>query len=157
VITRKLEIPPRAASFVLGASKIVVPAGNPCRRQVERTVRDWLSYQLSWDEQDAPVAKDALYDMARRCRLRDLLDAAPVDVYPLTGSLAVRSGGRWLGADGNGVFRYEILDDKIHTRRRWPGTTSRSSWIPTGFRLWSSPRDVSSVSLVVGCGDYPTR
>ena len=25
----------------------------------------------------------------------------------------MQNGGRWPGADGNGVFRYEILDDKI--------------------------------------------
>ena len=92
-IARKLDVPPGTASFVLGASKIVVPAGARVGAQVERTVRDWLSYQLSWDEQDAPVAKDALLTWHEGARLRDLLDAAPAKIFPLTGSLAVRRAG----------------------------------------------------------------
>ena len=157
VIARKLEIPPRAASFVLGASRIVVPGGSRVGAQVERTVRDWLSYQLLWDERDAPVGKDALLTWHEGARLRDLLDAAPVSVFPLTGSLAVRSGGRWLGADGNGVFRYEILDDKI----QYPTTLAWRDLaliVDThGFSALVEPARREGVSLVVGCGDYPDK
>src|SRR5262249_36287779 len=105
-IAKKLEVPPGSTSFVLGASKIVVGAGSSVGAQVERRVRDWLSYQLDWDERSGDVAADRLITWHEGARLRDLAAAAPIKIVPLTGAIAVRHGGRWLGADANGVFRY---------------------------------------------------
>jgi hypothetical protein len=48
-IRRRRSVPERPKEFVLGASRIVVRPGARVGAQVERTVRDWLSYQLSWD------------------------------------------------------------------------------------------------------------
>ena len=152
-IARKLDVPDGTTGFVLGASKIVVIAGTRVGAQVERTVRDWLSYQLAWDGVDRPVAKSALLTWHEGLRLRDLLDAADAKVFPLTGALAVRSGGRWLAADGDGVFRYEVLEDKI----QYPTTLVAGDvalLVDThGISALVEPARREGVSLVVGCGD----
>jgi hypothetical protein len=156
-IARKLDVPPGTSSFVLGASRILVPAGTRVGAQVERTVRDWISYQLTWDERDATVGKDELLTWHEGARLRDLFDATPVKIFPLTGALAVKHGDRWLGADGNGVFRFEVLEDKI----RYPTTFAWRDLaliVDThGLSALVEPARREGVSLVVACGDYPDK
>jgi hypothetical protein len=152
-ITRKLAVPQGATSFVLGASRIVVRPGERVGAQVERTVRDWLSYQLAWDGVARPVGKRSLLTWHEGGRLRDLLDATDADIVPLTGALAVKHDGRWLAADGDGVFRYEVLPDKI----QYPTTL-----VAGDVALITDTHGISalveaarreSVALVVGCGD----
>jgi hypothetical protein len=153
VIARRLDVPKDAASYVLGASRILVPGGARVGAQVERTVRDWLSFQLAWDGTDRAVAKASLLGWHEGARLRDLLDAADVHVVPLTGALAVRRGGRWLAADGDGVFRFEVLEDKI----QYPTTLVDGDLaliVDThGISALVQPALRAGVSLVVGCGD----
>jgi hypothetical protein len=156
-IAKKLEVPAGATSFVLGASRIVVSAGTRVGAQVERTVRDWISYQLTWDERDAAVGHDELITWHEGARLRDLLDAAPAKVFPLTGALAVKHGDRWLAPDGNGVFKYEVLEDKIQypTTLVWRDV---ALIVDThGLSALVEPARRAGVSLVVGCGDYPDK
>lgn len=156
-IDRKLIVPDSADSFVLGASRILVPAGARVGAQVERTVRDWLSYQLAWDERDAPVGRNDLVDWHEGARLRDLLEVAPARIFPLTGALAAKNGDRWLAADGSGVFRYEILEDKMQypTTLAWHGV---ALIVDThGLSALVEPARRAGVSVVVGCGDSPDK
>jgi hypothetical protein len=152
-IRRNSAVPKEAKTFVLGASRSVVARGERVGAQVERTVRDWLSYQLSWDGADRPVANAALLTWHEGARLRDLVGAADASVIPLTGALAVRSGGRWLAADGDGVFRFEVLEDKI----QYPTTLVHADvalLVDThGISSVVEPARREGVSLVVGCGD----
>ena len=48
-IGRQVEVPEDCAGFVLGESSIRVDASSRVGVQVERTVRDWISYQMSYD------------------------------------------------------------------------------------------------------------
>ena len=152
-IVRKLDVPKQTSAIVLGASKIVVDPGALVGAQVERTVRDWLSYQLAWDGADRPVSSEALLTWHEGARLRDLLDAVDAKVIPLTGALAVHRDGRWLAADGDGVFRFEVLDDKI----QYPTTLSHGELallVDThGISALDQLARREGVSLVVGCGD----
>lgn len=152
-IERKLTVPKGATAYVLGASRIAVRPGTRVGAQVERTVRDWLSYQLAWDGVDRPVGKPALLTWHEGARLRDLLDATDASIVPLTGTLAVRHDGRWMAPDGEGVFRYEVLPDKI----QYPTTL-----VADDVALITDTHGISAlvasavrkeVSLVVGCGD----
>jgi hypothetical protein len=152
-IEKRIAPAAHARAFVLGRSKIVVYPGEPIGAQVERTVRDWLSYQLAWDGADRAVGKDALLPWHEGACLRRLIDAADVRVRPLTGALAVRHGDRWVAPDADGVFRFEVLDDKI----QYPTTLVAGDvalLVDThGISALVEPAHRSSVSLVVGCGD----
>ena len=78
-IRRHLDVPPGTTAYVLGQSVIKVTPGERIGCQVERTVRDWLSYQLAWDFSGrTPEAKElipwhegaASTTFWRRCRRR---------------------------------------------------------------------------------------
>jgi hypothetical protein len=156
-IVRKLDVPKTATAFILGASKIVVNPGARVGAQVERTVRDWLSYQMSWDGAARPVTARELLNWHEGARLRDLLTATDANIFPLTGALAVRHGDRWLAADGDGVFRFEVLDDKI----QYPTTLVYGDvalLVDThGISALVEPARREGVSLVVGCGDTEAK
>jgi hypothetical protein len=152
-IAKHVEVPPGVTSFILGSTKIVVGDGALVGAQVERTVRDWLSYQLSWDGARGAVPETSLLTWHEGGCLRRLLDVADVKVLPLTGALAVRHGGRWLAADGAGVFRFAVLDDKI----QYPTTLVYGDvalLVDThGISSLVEPARRAGASLVVGCGD----
>ena len=148
-----MAVPAGTRSFVLGASKVVLAPGTRVGAQVERTVRDWLSYQMQWDERDRPVPKDSLLTWHEGARLRDLLDAVPEKIVPLTGALAARQGDRWLAADEEGVFRFEVLEDKMQypTTLEYDGVALLRD--THGISALVEPAVRERAGLVVGCGD----
>ena len=117
-IERRLEVPPGATRFVLGRSVIRIEPGARIGVQSERTVRDWLSYQLRWDFAARAPAAGELLDYHEGARLRDVLAAAPAVIEPLFGTLVARLGDTWYAPDESGVFRFEVLPDKV----RYPTT-----------------------------------
>jgi hypothetical protein len=149
----RLVAPPGTRSFTLGASAIRVDAAAHIVAQLERVGRDWLSYQLSHDFARAP-SPDAMLTWHEGARLRDVIQASGARLTTATGVLAVHVGEAWLAADSAGVFRFEVLPDKV----QYPGTRS---W--RGVALLVDTHGISALvdaaqradaDLVVGCGDY---
>ena len=156
-IRRRLVVPAGTTAYVLGTSTIRVAAGERIGVQMERTVRDWLSYQLAWDFEDRPAARDALIPWHEGSRLRDIMEAVPAEIVPLPGILAVRQGDRWLAADERGVFRFEVLRDKIE----YPTTRFHRDvalLVDThGIASLVEPAVRRGARLVVGCCDTPYK
>jgi hypothetical protein len=156
-VARRLEVPDGVTAYVLGASAIRVPAGRRIGVQMERTVRDWLSYQLAWDFTERPPGREQLIPWHEGSRLADILAAAPVEIVPLPGVLAVRDGDRWLAADDQGVFRFEVLIDKI----QYPTTRVHGDvalLVDThGISSLVEPAVRRGAQLVVGCCDTPFK
>lgn len=156
-IRRRLEVPPGTTAYALGASTIRVAAGERIGVQMERTVRDWLSYQLAWDFRERPASRDELIDWHEGSRLRDIMAAVPAEIVPLPGVLAVRHGDRWLAADDQGVFRFQVLNDKI----QYPTTRVYKDvalLVDThGIASLVEPAVRRGAGLVVGCCDTPFK
>ena len=156
-IQTRLSIPPGVTGFVLGESAIRVGPGEKIGVQVERTVRDWLSYQLAWDLSRRAPARDALIDWHEGARLRDVMSAVPVRIVPLPGTLVARQGERWLAPDENGVFRFEVLPDKVE----YPTTRAMGDLallVDThGLSSLAGQALRSGVRMVVGCCDTPYK
>ncbi len=152
-IEKQIAVPSNVRSFVLGASRIEVRAGERVGVQVERTVRDWLSYQLNWDATARPVEGFQLVDWHEGACARRLLRATAASIIPLTGTIAVRHAGRWLAPDADGVFRFEVLDDKI----QYPTTLTYGGValiVDThGISALVEPALRANASMVLGCGD----
>ena len=159
-IETSLVIPPTAKSIVLGESTIKLTTGLRVGTQVERVYRDWLSYQLSWDMTRNP-ANLALVRDDRTSQpyhegavIAEIQRMADVHVTPLSGTLIARkTNGRWYGPDEKGVFRFEILDDKVE----YPTTHTLGNfgWIVDthGISALVSQALEFKSQLVVGCGD----
>jgi hypothetical protein len=152
-IRKRLDLPADATSFVLGASRIVVDRDTRIGAQVERVARDWLSYQFSWAPSSRSLARAELVPWHEGARIGDILEATSGTVAPLTGTLAARRGDTWYAADEKGVFRFEVLDDKIqYPTTLWAGGVAllRDTH---GIASLVEPAVRSGSSLVVGCGD----
>ena len=156
-IHTSLQVPRGATTFILGESAIRVTPGEAVGVQMERTVRDWLSYQLAWDFADRAPAHDELIPWHEGSRLRDIMEVVPARIVPLPGILAVRDGDRWLAADEQGVFRFEVLIDKI----QYPTTR-----VHRDVALVVDSHGISALveaavrnraQLVVGCSDTPMK
>ena len=86
--------------------------------------------------------------------MREILRSSGATLIPLSGTLAARRGGRWFAPDEDGLFRFEVLPDKIQypTTRvdgdlaLIPDTHGISSLVQRAGRF--------GATLVVGCGDH---
>jgi hypothetical protein len=156
-ITGALSVPPGAKSMVLGESTIKLTPGMRVGTQVDRVVRDWISYQLKWNLTDDPVAGDAVLWYHEGAVVKRMLQLAPVKVYPLAGTLVAKRGDKWFGPDETGVFRFELLEDKME----YPTSHSTDSvgWIEDthGVSAVVSQALEREVQLVVACGDAEAK
>jgi hypothetical protein len=159
-IQTSLVVPPNAQSMVLGGSTIRLTTGMRVGTQVERVYRDWLSYTLPWDMTRNPASLNLVRD-DRNSRpyhegaaISDIQRIANVEVTPLSGTLIARDAkGKWYGPDEKGVFRFEILNDKVE----YPTTHTFGNvgWIVDthGISALVSQAVEFKSQLVVGCGD----
>jgi len=152
-IETALRVPPGAKTMVLGESRIELAPGTKVGAQVDRVARDWLSYQMKWDLSAAPMNNANLLTWHEGALLRRVADAAPVDIYPLSGTLVAKRGNVWYAPDDTGAFRFEVLDDKVE----YP-----TSHVAGRFGVLEDTHGISAlvsqavnrgVQVVVGCGD----
>lgn len=152
-IRRELEVAPGSDRYVLGRSAIRVRRGQVVAAQVDRTVRDWISYQMGFGFEGGVTAPDRLIDWHEGARLREVLEAAPATVEPVEGTLAVRRGNAWFAPDEDGVFRFEVLPDKV----RYPTTRVHGAialLVDThGISALVAGAAEREADVVVGCGD----
>jgi hypothetical protein len=156
-IRTKIAAPPGTLAYVLGESAIHVRPDWKIGVQIERTVRDWLSYQMTHDFSGSPAKAADLLGYHEGARLGEIVEASDVEVEPLSGTLAARSGSRWFAADEKGIFRFEVLTDKI----QYPTTRATGNLallVDThGLSAVVSPALRTGVDLVIGCGDHPSK
>jgi len=157
VIVGKTAAPSGVQAYVLGESAIRVGSGQIAGVQIERTVRDWISYQMAHDFSEASVAPGALLTYHEGARLREIVGAGKVTVRALSGTLAARSGSKWFAADESGSFRFEVLPDKLQypTTRVWGDL---ALLVDThGISSLVAPALRQKADLVIGCGDHPSK
>lgn len=150
---RRLAPPASTTEYILGASAIRVDSTTRIMTQVERVARDWLSYQLGWDLAQAPTP-DRTLAYHEGARLLDVSEASGAPPIPVVGTIAVQVGSRWFAPDAEGVFRFEVLPDKVQypTTRSWRGV---ALLVDThGISALVEPALRERADLVVGCGDY---
>ncbi len=156
-IGTNLIVPEGTVAFVLGESFIRVPPGTRVGVQLERTVRDWLSYQMEYDFSPMVESQEEILGYHEGARLKNLLQAAPLQIVPLPGALMARKNGEWFAPDELGVFRFGVLPDKVQypTTRAWGGLALLMDTHGISSLVESAVRE--DAQLVVGCGDHPHK
>ncbi len=154
-ISKKVEVPQNVSRVVLGKSFIEVPEHSKIGFQVERVYRDWLSNSLDVFPYD-DVPREEIITYHEGSRLRDLLSCGlDFELLPLTPAIVVQAtDGRWYAPDENGIFRFEVLQDKVMypTTKCYKNvclltdTHGISALVPGAIE--------KGVDLVIGCGDY---
>jgi len=156
-IRKKLQVPAEVRGYVLGESVIRVDEGQRIGVQIERTVRDWISYQVAHPPGAEVPARGNLLDYHEGARLRDILRHVDAEVVPLGDALLARREGQWFAPDENGIFRFRVLEDKV----QYPTTRAAGDaalLVDThGISSLVEPALRHGVDLVIGCGDHPEK
>ncbi|HUQ49908.1 MAG TPA: hypothetical protein VM056_04260 [Terriglobales bacterium] len=152
-IDTEVAVPPQARTFILGESRIQVTAATRLGTQVERVARDWISNQVKWDFTDSNLTSP-IVDYHEGAAVNKLRTHLPqLQVYPLAGAIATRRNNKWYAPDENGVFRFEILPDKM----QYPTNhaTGDFAWIQDthGISVLVPQAIERKIDLVIGCGD----
>ena len=156
-IVQKLSVPPKAKYFILGESSIKVKREARVGIQLERTYRDWLSSQFRYDFSESyPTLKNIL-DYHEGARLGELMEYAGVCPVVLAGTLLAYREDKWYAPDENGVFRFQMLNDKV----QYPTTKQYKNialMIDThGISAIVEQAIRENVDLVIACGDNPPK
>jgi hypothetical protein len=147
-----LTVPPGAHTLVLGQSRIELGGLAVIGAQVDRVARDWMSYQLKWKLDESPLQPIPI-DYHEGAAVKTIADLLPVRVMPLAGAIIARHDDKWFAPDDQGVFRFEVLRDKV----RYPTThvAGDFGWIEDthGISALVPQAIEKKVQLVIGCGD----
>jgi len=112
----------KTAGNWIGNTTLVLEAGDLLVTQADRVTRDWLSAQIQ-----SPHSQDLLRVFSEKYFLEDVYEevgwhegarvseirSQGIRHYVATGNIAKKFGDKWYAADENGIFRFEILPDKI--------------------------------------------
>jgi len=151
-IRGSLKALPGSVTLILGESFIPLTPGMRVGVQVDRVTRDWISAQLRWIPNDEAV-RGPLLDYHEGAMVKQIQEAADINVFPLAGTLVFKKGSKWYAPDENGVFRFEVLEDKL----RYPTAHLDGSggFIEDthGISSLVAPALERHMDLVVGCGD----
>lgn len=143
-----------ATTMTLGDSTIELTKGMRIGTQVERVFRDWVSEKLDWSGELKPAPAETIVPWGEGGMVDSIMKVAPdVQVFPLSGTMAARRDGAWYGPDETGVFRFQILDDKM----QYPTThvDGNFGWIidTHGISALVSQALEDQMQTVIGCGD----
>lgn len=152
-IATRLDVPKSPKTLTLGESKVVITPTMKVGTQVDRVSRDWLSYQLHWDLAGGSFPSKDLITYHEGAVVAKIAQAAYPEIYPLTGTLIAKKGDKWYAPDETGVFRFNVLEDKVE----YPTTHAAGSFgvieDTHGISALVSQALERHVNVVIGCGD----
>lgn len=111
--------------FVLGRSSAVLTKDDLVVSQSDRITRDWLSGQIQEPSSNnlLRVFSERLYYPTEElrsdigwhegARLKELINAVGFRHVKAYGTLVARNGSKWYAENENGVFMFEVPEDKI--------------------------------------------
>jgi len=151
--------PPPAGGFqriILGRSAIRVKRHARIKTQVDRVTRDWV---LSFNVKSAPwmFARDEAATWHEGRRLGEIVDLTGAEVIPVWGTTARKYGEKWFAPDADGIFRFEVSEDKVNNYPTTIVVDERTAIINDTHGVSAIAWDALDADLVVACGDHPGK
>ena len=153
-INKSLQVPNKVNKIILGASYIEVKNNSIIGVQTERTSRDWLSNVVNVYPNEF-VDYHKIMPYHEGSRLKDILDSnLTINIVPLTATIVVKAHNKWWAPDEKGIFRFEVLADKIQypTSKCYKNICLLED--THGISMLVSQAIKTKSDLVIGCGDY---
>lgn len=174
-----------ASKMIIGKSKKVVYAEDVLVSQVDRVNRDWLSYQIFFspfyradrlellteyelDREKLLSVFSEQYDSNRSdllpeigwhegARIKEMRDVGFAHITA-SGTVVVKINNTWYAPDENGVFRFEVPNDKM----RYPTNRFLRDDVAVvvdthGINMIVEQAVRNKATFVVGCGDNPGK
>jgi hypothetical protein len=148
--------PPPAGPFskiVIGRTTIRVGRHAKIKTQVDRVVRDWLQAR---NIKTAPWAysKDNLVPWHEGKKISEILAFTDATVTPVWGMKARRFGESWYAPDAEGVYRFEISEDKVENFPTTILIDDHTAIVNDTHGISALAWDSLDADLVIGCGDH---
>jgi len=147
---QEMQIPRNFSSIILGESYIKVDNNTVIGTQIERIIRDWASNIINV----YPSEFEQIISYGEGNNFIRAVNNTSAKIIPLTSIIVIKSKGKWYAPDEKGVFRFEVLPDKVdYPTNKCYGNICLI--IDThGISSLVSQAIENNVSLVIGCGDY---
>jgi len=142
--------------IVIGKSAIRVNKDSTIKVQTDRVTRDWLmAYNIKCSPWAFSAERTATWHEGKK--IRELIDMTGAKVSIVTGTLVKRFGWNWFAPDAEGVFRFEISEDKVLFFPTTILINSRTAIMNDTHGINAIAWDSVDADLVVGCGDSPAK
>jgi len=139
--------------IIIGKSAIRVKMNAIIKTQVDRVTRDWL---LSYNVTRSPWVfsiKD-LVTWHEGTKIRELVDLTGARVFPVWGTKVKKFSEGWFAPDADGVFRFELSEDKVINYPTTIVIDDRTAIINDTHGISAIAWNSLDADLVVGCGDH---
>jgi hypothetical protein len=142
--------------IIIGKSAIRVNKSSIIKVQADRVTRDWL---MAYNIKGSPWAFSAehIATWHEGKKIRELVDMTGAKVAIVTGTLVKRFGWNWFAPDAEGVFRFEIAEDKVLFFPTTILVGSRTAIINDTHGINAIAWDSLDADLVLGCADSPAK
>lgn len=142
--------------IIIGRSAIRVKKNAKIKTQVDRVTRDWL---LTYNVTRSPWAfsEEDIATWHEGEKIKELVDMTGAKAFPVWGTRVKRFGERWFAPDANGVFRFELSEDKVINYPTTIVIDDRTAIINDTHGISAIAWDSLDADLVVGCGDHPGK
>jgi len=154
------KYPPPTTNFskiIIGKTAIRVNQKTKIKTQVDRVVRDWLQ---NGNIKASPwsYSKDHLNPSHEGKKISEILAFTPnTTVIPVWGTRAKKFGEDWYAPDADGVYRFEISEDKVENFPTTILIDDETAIVNDTHGISGIAWDSLDADLVIGCGDHPGK
>lgn len=139
--------------IVIGRTAIRVKQNARIKTQVDRVVRDWLQ-AVNIKASPWSYSKDNLVPWHEGKKISEILALTNATVVPVWGTRAKKFGESWYAPDADGVYRFEISEDKVCNFPTTIVIDDRTAIINDTHGISALAWDSLDADLVIGCGDH---
>src|SRR5260370_11396062 len=142
--------------IVIGRTAIKVKQSTRIKTQVDRVVRDWLQ---SGNIKASPwsYSRDTLNPSHEGKKISEILAFTNATVIPVWGTRAKKFGEAWYAPDADGVYRFEISEDKVENFPTTILIDDDTAIINDTHGISGIACDSLHAALVIGCGDQKCK
>ncbi len=157
-IRYKKNAPPEKSfkKIIIGKSVIRVNKNTKIKTQVDRVTRDWL-FSFNVAKFPGAFSLENLATWHEGSKIRELVDLTGAKVFPVWGTKVRKFKDKWFAPDAEGIFRFELSEDKVINYPTTIVIDDRTAVINDTHGISAVAWDSLDADLVVGCGDHPGK
>ncbi len=139
--------------IIIGRTAIRVRPYAKIKTQVDRVIRDWLQ-ATNIKASPWSYSTDNLVPWHEGKKISELVALTNASVVPVWGTKAKKFGEDWYAPDADGVYRFEISEDKVCNFPTTIVIDGQTAIINDTHGISAIAWDSLDADLVVGCGDH---
>lgn len=152
-VIEKLPPPKDFTTIILGRSAIRVDKTTRIKTQVDRVTRDWLT-GVNIKGSPGILDRASLVPFHEGEKAAELIDLTGATVTPVWGTRMRRFGEQWFAPDPQGIYRYEISEDKILNYPTSLPIDDREVLVNDTHGISGIAWACADADLAMGCGDH---